>query len=258
LTVLDLFRLDGKIALVTGGSRGLGFQIAQALGEAGACVAITARREEGLRQAVENLEAANIRAMSVRCDISKADQVQAAVDQVLDAWGHIDVLVNNAGATWGARLEEMPLEAWDKVVRTNVDGTFFVSRAVALHMIHRGEGGRIINIGSVAGLRGSDPQILQTLAYNTTKGAVVNFTRDLAAKLAEHNITVNCICPGFFRTKMSAGVLDQIEQRVLDATPLKRLGGDDDLKGIAVLFASPASAYITGQVIAVDGGATAI
>jgi NAD(P)-dependent dehydrogenase (short-subunit alcohol dehydrogenase family) len=258
MAALDLFRLDGKTALVTGGSRGLGFQIAEALGEAGACVAITARREEGLREATNKLEAIAIQAMSVRCDISKADQVQSAVDQVLQAWDHIDILVNNAGATWGAPLEDLTLEAWDKVVRTNVDGTFFMSRAVALHMIHRGQGGKIINIGSVAGLRGADPRLMQTLAYNTTKGAVVNFTRDLAAKLAEYAITVNCICPGWFPTKMSSGLLGQVGERLLDGIPLKRYGGEDDLKGIAILLASPASAYITGQVIAVDGGATAI
>jgi NAD(P)-dependent dehydrogenase (short-subunit alcohol dehydrogenase family) len=258
MAALDLFRLDGKTALVTGGSRGLGLQIASALGEAGARVAITARREEGLREAIATLEACGITAMSVRCDISKPDEVDAAVDQVLQAWDHIDILVNNAGATWGAPLERLPLEAWEKVVRTNVDGTFFVSRAVALHMIQRGQGGKIINIGSVAGLRGADPRLMQTLAYNTTKGAVVNFTRDLAAKLAEHAITVNCICPGWFPTKMSSGLLDQVGQRLLDGIPLKRYGGEDDLKGIAILLASPASAYITGQVIAVDGGATAI
>jgi gluconate 5-dehydrogenase len=258
MTALDLFRLDGKTALVTGGSRGLGLQIASALGEAGARVAITARREEGLREAVGKLEACGITAMSARCDISQPDQVQSAVDQVLQAWGHIDILVNNAGATWGAPLQDLPLEAWDKVVRTNVDGTFFVSRAVAIHMIQRGQGGKIINIGSVAGLRGADPRLMQTLPYNTTKGAVVNFTRDLAAKLAEHAINVNCICPGWFPTKMSSGVLGQVGQLLLDGIPLKRYGGEDDLKGIAILLASPASAYITGQVIAVDGGASAI
>jgi gluconate 5-dehydrogenase len=256
--VLDLFRLDGKNALITGGSRGLGLQIAEALGEVGACVALTARREEGLAEAVRKLEGCGITALSVRCDISRPDEVQAAIERVLQAWGHIDILVNNAGATWGAPLEQMPLEAWDKVVRTNVDGTFFMSRAVALHMIQRGQGGKIINIGSVAGLRGADPRLMQTLAYNTTKGAVVNFTRDLAAKLAEHNINVNCICPGWFPTKMSSGLLSHVGERLLDGIPLKRYGGQDDLKGITILFASDASAYITGQVIAVDGGATAI
>jgi NAD(P)-dependent dehydrogenase (short-subunit alcohol dehydrogenase family) len=256
--VLDTFRLDGQVALVTGGSRGLGLQMAQALGEAGAAVAITARREEGLAQAVQQLEAEGIRAMSARCDISKNAEVEAAVLEVLSRWQHIDILVNNAGATWGAQFQDIPLEAWDKVVRTNVDGTFFVSRAVGMHMIERGQGGRIINIASVAGLLGTDSEVMPTLPYNTSKGAVVNFTRALAATLAQHNITVNCICPGFFPTRMSRGIIDRSGERILSGTPLRRFGGDQDLKGIAVLFASPASSFITGQVIAVDGGATAI
>jgi NAD(P)-dependent dehydrogenase (short-subunit alcohol dehydrogenase family) len=258
MAVLDTFRLDGKVALVTGGSRGLGLQIAEALGEAGAAVAITARREEGLLKAVEHLTQRGIRAMSVVCDISKNEQVEAAVRQVLEHYQHIDILVNNAGATWGASFEELPFEAWDKVIRTNVDGTYFVSRAVGLHMIGRKQGGRIINIASVAGLRGSDPSVMPTLPYNTSKGAVVNFTRALAATLAEHNITVNCICPGFFPTRMTAATLERSGERIVAGTPLRRVGNQEDLKGIAVLFASAASSFITGQIIAVDGGATAI
>jgi len=256
--VLDTFQLNGKVALVTGGSRGLGLQIAEGLGEAGASVAITARREEGLHKAVEQLTQRGINAMSVVCDISKNDQVEAAVTQVLEHFQHIDILVNNAGATWGAAFKDIPFEAWDRVIRVNVDGTYFVSRGVGLHMIERGQGGRIINIASVAGLRGSDPSIMPTLPYNTSKGAVVNFTRALAATLAEHNITVNCICPGFFPTKMTAATLARSSEQIIAGTPLRRIGGDQDLKGIAVLFASPASSFITGQVIAVDGGATAI
>src|SRR5207253_8242837 len=172
---------------------------------------------------------------------SKNDQVEAAVDQVIGRFDHIDILVNNAGATWGARFEDLPLEAWDKVVRTNVDGTFFVSRAVGLHMIKRGQGGRIINIASVAGLRGTDPSVLPALPYNTSKGAVVNFTRALAATLAEHNITVNCICPGFFPTRMSTVTIERSREAIIGGTPLRRIGNDTDLKGIAVLFASAAS-----------------
>jgi gluconate 5-dehydrogenase len=256
--VLDTFRLEGKVALVTGGSRGLGLQLAEGLGEAGAAIAITARREEGLAQAVERLASQGIRAMSAACDISRNDQVEVAVGQVIHQLGRIDILVNNAGATWGAPFEELPIEAWDKVIKVNVDGTFYVSRAVGLHMIQRGQGGRIINIASVAGLRGQDPSVMPTLPYNTSKGAVVNFTRALAATLAEHNITVNCICPGFFPTKMSAVTIERSRERILAGTPLRRVGNDQDLKGIAVLFASDASAYITGQVIAVDGGATAV
>jgi gluconate 5-dehydrogenase len=256
--VLETFRLDGKVALVTGGSRGLGLQIAEGLGEAGASVAVTARREPGLAQAIQHLAERGIDAMSVTCDISHNDQVESAVGQVIERFHHIDILVNNAGATWGAPFEELPFDAWDKVIRTNVDGTYFVSRAVALQMIRSGHGGRIINIASVAGLRGSDPRVMPTLPYNTSKGAVVNFTRALAATLAEHNITVNCICPGFFPTRMTAATLDRFGHEIAGNTPLRRLGGDQDLKGIAVLFASEASAFITGQVIAVDGGATAI
>ena len=256
--VLDTFRLDGQVALVTGGSRGLGLQIAEGLGEAGAAVAITARREEGLQKAVQHLTERGIHAMSVVCDISKNDQVEAVVKQVLEHFHHIDVLVNNAGATWGAPFKDIPFEAWDRVIRVNVDGTYFVSRAVGLHMIERGQGGRIINIASVAGLRGSDPTVMPTLPYNTSKGAVVNFTRALAATLAEHNITVNCICPGFFPTRMTAATLERSGERIVAATPLRRVGNDQDLKGIVVLFASTASSFITGQVIAVDGGATAI
>ena len=258
MTVLDTFRLDEKVALVTGGSRGLGLQIAEGLGEAGAKVAVTARREPGLQEAVKHLSDHGITAMSATCDISKNDQVEAAVRAVLERFEHIDILVNNAGATWGAPFEELPFDAWDKVVRTNVDGTYFVSRAVGLHMIERGKGGRIINIASVAGLRGSDPRVMPTLPYNTSKGAVVNFTRALAAMLAEHNITVNCICPGFFPTRMSSVTIERSRDAIIAGTPLHRLGNDSDLKGIAVLFASDASAFITGQVIAVDGGATAI
>jgi gluconate 5-dehydrogenase len=258
MPVLDTFGLGGQVALVTGGSRGLGLQIAEGLGEAGAAVAITARREDGLATAVNHLESRGIKATAVRCDISKNPEVEAAVAQVLEHFGKVDILVNNAGATWGAPFAELPFEAWDKVVRTNVDGTYFVSRAVGLHMIERGQGGRIINIASVAGLRGSDPSVMPTLSYNTSKGAVVNFTRALAATLAEHNITVTCICPGFFPTRMTAATLERSGERIVAATPLRRVGGDQDLKGIAVLFASPASSFITGQVIAVDGGATAI
>lgn len=256
--VLDSFRLDGKVALVTGGSRGLGLQIATGLGQAGAKIAMTARREEGLSQAAATLQSQGIDSFAARCDISHNDQVESAVAATLEQFGRIDILVNNAGATWGAPFAELPFEAWDKVVRTNVDGTYFVSRAVGLHMIGRGEGGRIINIASVAGLRGSDPAVMPTLAYNTSKGAIVNFTRALAAMLAEHNITVNCICPGFFPTKMSAGILERAGDRIIAGTPLRRVGGDTDLQGIAVLFASAASSFITGQVIAVDGGSTAI
>lgn len=255
--VLDQLRLDSKIALVTGGSRGLGLQIAQGLGEAGATVAITARREPGLAEAARHLTALGIRCLAFPCDVTDYPAVEQAVARIEVELGGIDLLVNNAGATWGAPFDEIPLEAWDKVLRTNVDGTFYVSRAVARGMIQRGRGGRVVNVASIAGLRGSDPRVLDGLPYNTSKGAVVNFTRDLAVKLAPHQITVNCVCPGFFPTKMTAWTLEHHGERILDSIPLGRFGGEEDLKGLVVYLASPASSYVTGQVIAVDGGATA-
>jgi len=258
MSVLDLLRLDGKVALVTGGSRGLGLQIAEGLGEVGATVVVSARKEAGLAEAEAHLRSRGIPCLSVTCDITDSDSVQRMVDRVVAELGGIDILVNDAGATWGARFEDIPLEAWDKVVRTNVNGTFYVSRAAGLVMIRQGRGGRIINIASVAGLRGSDPRFMQTLPYNTTKGAVVNFTRDLAVKLAEYQINVNAICPGFFPTKMTGWTLENRGELIKESIPQRRFGGPDDLKGLAVLLASPASAYITGQVIAVDGGATAM
>ncbi|HLZ08165.1 MAG TPA: SDR family oxidoreductase [Chloroflexota bacterium] len=258
MSVLDQFRLDGKVAIVTGGSRGLGLQIAEGLGEAGALIAITARKDPGLREAEAHLTSRGVKCVAVQCDIAMPAEVGTAVDRVIAELGGIDILVNNAGTTWGASLQDLPLEAWDKVIRTNVNGTFYVSRAVALQMIRQGRGGRIVNVASIAGLRGSDPRVLQGLPYNTSKGAVVNFTRDLAVKLAEYAITVNCICPGFFPTRMSAWTIEHHGESIKDSVPLRRFGGDDDLKGIAVLLSSPASAFITGQIIAVDGGATAM
>jgi gluconate 5-dehydrogenase len=258
LSVLDRFRLDGKVALITGGSRGLGLQIAEALAEAGASLAITARKEEGLIATARELEAKGYPCIPVVCDVSKSEQVNAAVAKVVGQYGHIDILVNNAGATWSAKLEDITDDAWHKVVGTNLDGTFFMSRAVGVQMMKQGKGGKIINIASVAGLRASNPVIMQTLPYNASKGAIVNFTRDLGVKLAEHNITVNAICPGFFPTKMTEVTLDRTGPEVLNKTPMRRYGGPEDLQGLALLLASDASSFITGQVIAVDGGATAL
>ncbi|WP_161882354.1 SDR family oxidoreductase [Deinococcus alpinitundrae] len=253
-----LFDLSGKIALITGGSRGLGLQIAEALGEYGAKVVLTARKQNELDEAKAHLEGLGVEVMVIRNDLSDYASVEPMVQQILDAWGQIDILVNNAGTTWGAKTEEHPLEAWEKVINLNINGLFLVTQAVGkLSMLPR-KSGRIVNVASVAGLQGNGMGMIPTLAYNTSKGGVVNLTRTLAAEWAPHGITVNSICPGYFPTKMTKGTLDYGMQRILAATPLGRIGNEQDLKGLALLLSSDASAFMTGQNIAVDGGAMLI
>ena len=254
MNVKKLFDLSGKTALITGGSRGLGLQMAEALGEMGARVAITARKAAELDEAKIHLKSLGIDALTVVNDLQQTNSVQPMVEQVLKSLGQIDVLVNNAGAAWGAPAEDHPLEAWYKIVNLNLTAVFLMSQAVGkLSMIPR-RYGRIINLASIAGLLGTDPRMMPTIAYNASKGGVINFTRSLAVEWAHHGITVNAIAPGVFPSKMSQGMIDKAEQIILDMTPMKRLGNDDDLKGLAVLLASDASAYITGQTVAVDGG----
>jgi gluconate 5-dehydrogenase len=258
VSVKKLFDLTGKVALITGGSRGLGLQMAEALGEMGARVAITARKPAELQEAKAQLDKAGIEARTIINDLQDAESVRPMVEEVLKAFGRIDVLVNNAGAAWGAPAEDHPLEAWQKVINLNLTAIFLLSQTVGkLAMIPR-KYGRIINIASIAGLVGTEPGFMPTIAYNASKGGVVNFTRSLAAEWARYNITVNAIAPGVFPSKMSQGMIDRSEQYILQQTPMKRLGGEEDLKGVTVLLASDASAYITGQTIAVDGGFTAI
>lgn len=249
----DLFDLKGKVALVTGGSRGLGLQIAEGLGEMGCQVAITARKADELAEAKAHLEARGIEVHTFTNDLGKLEGIPALVTQVLEKLGAIDILVNNAGATWGAPAEEYPDEAWRKVMTLNIDAMFHLSREVGRRgMIARGAG-KIINVASIAGLFGGPPD-MHTIAYNTSKGAAVNFTRALASEWGRYNINVNAVCPGFFPTKMARGILDRIGERVITATPLQRLGGDEDLKGVVVFLASEAARHVTGQCIAVDGG----
>ncbi|BDG58992.1 gluconate 5-dehydrogenase [Caldinitratiruptor microaerophilus] len=255
--VWELFKLTGKVALVTGASRGLGLEIAEGLGEAGARVVITARRRPALDEAYEALRARGIDCRAFQGSVASPDDVAALVRQVLEWYGRIDILVNNAGRTWGAPTLEMPLDRWQEVLDTNVTGTFLLSQAVAREMVRQGEGGRIINMASVAGLQGSNPQHLSAVGYSASKAAVIGLTRTLATHLAQFGITVNAIAPGFFPTRMSEGVLEKVGDEVARGIPLGRVGRPGELKGVAVFLASPASSYITGQVIVVDGGATA-
>ena len=257
-TMKNLFDLTGRTALVTGGSRGLGLQIAEALGDYGAKLVLVSRKQADLDEAVAHLQSRNIESSAIAADLSNADSAQNVVKEALARLGQIDVLVNNAGATWGAPAEDYPLEAWDKVMNLNVRSIFVMSQAVGkLSMIPR-RYGRIVNVASIAGLKGNAPGSMQTVAYNTSKGAVVNFTRVLAGEWGTYGITVNAIAPGMFPSKMTKGTIESIGlPKMTERIPLHRIGDDEDLKGAALLFASDAGKHITGQILAVDGGVSA-
>ena len=256
-TIQQLFDLTGKTALVTGGSRGLGLQMAHALGEAGARVMLSSRKAGDLEEAVAQLQAANIDARWIAADCAQEAEIHRLASETMERMGDIDILVNNAGATWGAPAEDHPLEAWDKVMNLNIRSLFLFAQAVGKASMIPNRKGRIINVASIAGLGGS--MDVQFIAYGTSKGAAVNFTRTLAAEWGRHGITVNALAPGFFPSKMTQGVLAQFgAEKLASAAPLKRLGDDDDLKGAALLFASAAGKHITGQILAVDGGVSAV
>jgi len=257
-TVKDLFDLSGKVAVVTGGSRGLGLEIAMALGEAGAAVAITARREQWLEPARSELVNQGIDCLALTCDVSQADQVDASMSAIVQRFGPVDVLVNNAGISWGEPVETMPLEKWRAVLDTNATGCFLMSRRVADDMIRSHRGGSIVNIASIAALVGTPSTVLDAVGYSASKGAIISLTRDLAVKWAPHGIRVNAIAPGFFETRMTTGVLARSRSEIEQGTPMRRIGRPEELKGAALFLAAPASAYMTGQVLVVDGGATAI
>ena len=259
MRVQELFNLKDRTALVTGGSRGLGLQIAEALGEAGARIVITSRKQSDLQIAVSHLNDRGLDAVPIACDLAHADSIPELVEGALLQLSHIDILVNNAGATWGAPAEDYPLEAWDKVMNLNIRSVFLLTQAVGKRSMIPRRCGRIINIASIAGLRGNWPGLMETVAYNTSKGAVVNFTRTLAAEWGEFGITVNTIAPYIFPTRMTRSLISQHDDAAMVGhVPLRRLGGDDDLKGASVLFASDAGKYITGQILAVDGGFSAV
>lgn len=256
--VQQLFDLSGKTALVTGGSRGLGLQMAQALGEAGAKIVLSSRKAADLEEAVAVLQADGIDARWIAADCAREEDILRLVDETLQRVGDVDILVNNAGASWGAAAEDHPTAAWDKVMNLNVRGYFLLSREIAKRSMIARRSGRIINIASIAGLAGN-PIEMKTIAYNTSKGAVINFTRALAAEWGVHGINVNAICPGFFKTKMATVLIETLgEEKMASHAPLRRLGDDEDLKGITLLYASDAGKHITGQWMAVDGGVSVV
>ena len=257
-TIQQLFDLEGKAALVTGGSRGLGLQMAHALGEAGARIMLSSRKAEDLEEAAADLQAAGIDARWIAADCSREEDIRKLADQTLERMGDVDILVNNAGAAWGAPAEDHPVEAWDKVMNLNVRGYFILSQHLAKRSMIPRQSGRIINVASIAGLGGNPPE-MQTLAYNTSKGAVITFTQALACEWGRYGINVNAICPGFFPSKMTKGTLDRIGvDKLAEHAPLRRLGDDEDLKGVTLLFASDAGKHVTGQWLAVDGGVSVV
>ena len=259
MSVKALFDLTGKTALITGGSRGLGLQMAEALGEMGARVALTARKVDELEAAKLHLGKMGIHAEPIACDMSNTENIGPAVERAIAALGPIDILVNNAGTTWGAAAVDHPIEAWRKVVDLNLTAMFVTSQEVGKRCMVPRRSGKIVNIASILGLVGTaDTTRPGTIAYAASKGGVVNFTRALAAEWAQYNINVNAIAPGFFPTKMTKGLLEIMGDRAASKAPLNRVGGPEDLKGLAVLFASDACSFITGQIVAADGGHTCV
>jgi len=257
MSIKDLFDLTGTVALVTGGSRGLGLEMAAGLGEAGAAVAITARREQWLTPAEAALTRAGIACLAMVCDVTRPEQVDAMVTAVVERFGHLDILVNNAGISWVQPAETMPVEKWRSVVETNVIGCLLMSRAAGAVMMRGGRGGAIVNIASIAGIVGTPATVLDAVGYSASKGAVISLTRRLAVEWARHGIRVNAIAPGFFETRLTTGTLERSRTEIERTTPMGRIGRPGELQGAALFLASPASAYVTGHVLVVDGGTTA-
>ncbi len=255
MKVSELFDLSGKAAIVTGGSRGLGLEIAEGLAEAGASVAITGRRRQWLDPAAEKLQAAGAEVLAIEADVSDQADVSRTVAATVERFGGVDILINNAGLSWGEPSLEYPLDKWEMVVRINLTGVWLMAQAVAPQMIARG-GGRIVNVSSITGQLGIAPELQDTVSYNASKGGVDALTRDLAVKWARHNINVNAVAPGYFPTRMTDYLVKTVEDRMTALSPLNRLGREGELKGVVVFLASAAASFITGQVLNVDGGAT--
>jgi NAD(P)-dependent dehydrogenase (short-subunit alcohol dehydrogenase family) len=254
--VKQLFDLTGRVAVITGGSIGLGRQMAEGLAEMGANLVLCARKKERCEEAAQQLAQLGVKTMAATCDVKDPASVKQLVDDAMEKFGRIDILINNAGISWGAPVETMTLADWNKVLETNLTGTFLCSQAAGKVMIAQGSG-KIINVASVAGIAGAPADAVQAIGYHASKGGVIAFTKDLACKWAQHNIQVNALAPGWFPTHMSDRLLEKKADYFLSHIPLRRFGTDYDLKGAAVFLASEASAYVTGHTLVVDGGQTA-
>jgi NAD(P)-dependent dehydrogenase (short-subunit alcohol dehydrogenase family) len=257
MSAVGLFALSGKVSIVTGGGRGLGLALAEGLAEAGSSIVLCSRKEANCKEAASKLLAKGIQAEGIRCDVVNPDDVNGLRDFVRKKFGKIDILVNNSGATWGAPAEEYPVEGWKKVIDVNVTGTFLCSKIIGRAMIEGG-GGKIINVSSVYGTLGCASEVMDAIAYNTSKGAIDAFTRDLAVKWAKHRIHVNAIAPAFIETEMTRVTMEKGRSHILSHVPLGRFGVSEDLKGAVIFLASAASDYVTGTILYVDGGLTAM
>ena len=255
MSIQELFKLDGKTAIVTGGGRGLGEQMAHALAEAGANIVICSRKLAACESVAKEIhEKYGVKTLALPCDVSNKEQVENVVLRTVEEFQTIDILVNNSGISWNASIFDLEEDKWDKVMDVNLKGTFLFSQAVA-KVMKKQKSGKIINISSVLGLLGTDPRLVNTIAYNTSKGAIVTLTKDLSVKLGYYGITVNAIAPGLFQTELTK-TLEHINPILMQKIPLKRFGVNDDLKAAIVYLASPAANYLTGQTLIIDGGLT--
>ncbi|MEQ1775744.1 MAG: glucose 1-dehydrogenase [Burkholderiales bacterium] len=255
-SVKELLNLDGQVSVITGGATGIGFQMATGLAEAGSNIVLCSRKVEVCEASCGKLEKLGVKTLAVACDVTKPDQVEAMKDAILKKFGRVDMLMNNAGRAWVAPPEDTPLDRWQQVLDLNVTAALICAQVIGREFIKQ-KRGKIINIASIAGIVGRNPKAYSSIAYSTSKGALVHFTRDLAVKWAQHNIQVNCICPGFFVTPLNEKLFERNRENLEAEVPLHRTGGPDDLKGAAVLLASRASDFITGVILPVDGGTVA-
>ena len=254
MRVQELFDLTGRVAIVTGGATGLGRQIAEALAECGADIVVCARNAERCEATAAELERLGVRTLGLGCDVRDPSAIEAVVRRTVETRGRVDILVNNAGTSWGAAPEDVPLAGWQKVLDVNLTGAFLFAQAVGRELIRQGDGGKIVNIASITAFQGAPPEAMNALPYNVSKGGLVALTIDLAVKWARHGICVNAIAPGWFPSDMSATVLERSGDQLVARIPLGRFGGPHDLKGAAAFLASPASDFVTGVTLPVDGG----
>lgn len=250
----ELFDLSGQVAIITGGAAGIGRQMAYALGEAGANLVIAARKIDRCREAAETMEKElGIQVLPAKIDVGQPEEIKELYQLIMKKFARVDILVNNSGATWGAPSLEYPLDAWKKVININLTGTWLMAQEAAKIMVKQ-KYGRVINLASIAAFVGAPAEIMDTVAYQASKAGIAGLSKDLAVKWAEHNITVNCLAPGWFPSKMTKGTLDKSEQILLQNIPLNRFGSEDELKAAVLFLASPGAGYCTGSILSIDGG----